>query len=90
MAIGDALDRALGGPAHFTSQHCADGHHTVCMAFYGGRSCECACHIAGWRCQNCQRSWTFDPDLDEARLYCPECGELVEKLPMTETDTEYD
>lgn len=42
--IGDALDIALGGSQHFMSNHCKDGYHRICLAYYGGRTCECDCH----------------------------------------------
>lgn len=45
--LGDVIDRALGGPQHFVSLHCQKNHHQVCMEFYGGRSCECDCHVPG-------------------------------------------
>ena len=42
--IGDILDHALGGPKHFTSIRCREGHHRACLGFYAGRTCECECH----------------------------------------------
>lgn len=41
--FGDALDRALGGPEHFVSDHCRNDRHGVCLGDYGGRTCECDC-----------------------------------------------
>jgi hypothetical protein len=51
QTLGDVLDRALGGSAHFISHHCqGDAEtmrkpcHRACLGYYGGRTCECECH----------------------------------------------
>jgi len=42
--LGDALDRAMGGPERYISGYCEEHDHMVCLGYYGGRSCECRCH----------------------------------------------
>lgn len=31
-------------PAPRLHRHCGDGHHGVCMEWYGGARCSCHCH----------------------------------------------
>lgn len=39
------LGDALGAAGHFVATSCKTSYHQVCLGHYGGRSCECPCHV---------------------------------------------
>jgi hypothetical protein len=48
VTLGDALDIALGGPRRYISHHCENVSgrvHRACLGYYGGRTCNCDCHV---------------------------------------------